>query len=179
MLYKYSWLSDFMHVKFWYVWELLDMNTRMSGDISTEFLLLSTQSKWSAATERKGFSVSYSHAKMKCDKPWIPPLARRTRIPGLQTAPFTFYGDASGGFESGIRVTQDTIRRMWQSFNTTAKVSGLNVQPSPRSSTLCYIQFTPTAAKSMLSWYHVSYMECVMKETEGETALACKPENYS
>lgn len=49
---------------------------------------------------------------------------RGTRIPRLQTAPFTFYGDADGGFESGIRVMQDTIPPMWQSFNTAAWVSG-------------------------------------------------------
>lgn len=41
-----------------------------------------------------------------------------TRIPRLQTALFTF--------ETGIRVTQGTIPRMRQSFNTAAKVSGLS-----------------------------------------------------
>lgn len=80
---------------------------------------------------------------------------------------------------SGICVTQDTIRRMWHSFNTAAKVSGLNVQPSPRSSTVRYVQFTPAAVKSTLSCYHVRYMDCVMKETEGETARTSKLKNYN
>ncbi|KAL7388813.1 hypothetical protein ABVT39_021190 [Epinephelus coioides] len=50
--------------------------------------------------------------------------ATTSRISRLQTALLTFYGDTNGGFVSGIRVTQGTIRRMWHSFNTAAKVSG-------------------------------------------------------
>lgn len=80
---------------------------------------------------------------------------------------------------SGICVTQDTIRRMWHSFKTAAKVSGLNVQSSPRWFTFCYVQFTPAAVKSTLSCYHASYMDCVMKEAEGETAHTSKLKNYN
>lgn len=39
-----------------------------------------------------------------------------------------------------------------------------SVRPSPRSSTSCSMPFTPTAVKSMLSSYHVSYMGCAMQE---------------
>lgn len=75
---------------------------------------------------------------------------------------------------------QESLSRRVQSdecgtvFNTAAEVSGLNVQPSPRSPTFCYTQFTPTAVKSTLSCCHVSYMDCVTVGDGGETAHTSK-----
>lgn len=109
----------------------------------------------------------------------------KTRIPCLQTALFTFYWDTDGGFVSGIHVTQDTIRRMWHSFNTGNLIQELLLRflgsTSSRLHTCLHsakIQFTPTAVKSMLSRYHVTHTDCV-KRNGSKTARTSRLTNYN
>lgn len=164
-----------MHVKYRYAcyyWTWIDA---WGWIFLQKSLLPSTQSNWSAATDRGGFSVSYSQAEMNCDKPWIPPLAAGPEFLVYRLRRSLFMETPTED------LSQESVSRRTQSHQCGRVLTlllgfrGPNLAaPSPRSSTLCYIQFTPTAVKSTLSCYHVSYMECVMKGTEAETALTGK-----
>lgn len=121
-----------MHVKHRYVWQLLGMNTCTRGNIFPQNFCISPHNQ----TDVEQVSVEDSVSQILMQKltvtscKFLPPRCS-SRIPRLQTALLTFYGDTNGGFVSGIRVTQGTIRRMWHSFNTAAKVSGAERSACP------------------------------------------------